>query len=78
MPRERDRKGSKTPTKRKAAVPVQDRIELHPISTGKDAASSHASMQIQVSESSDAEVSVSSVTIFLWTRCELCNLLMVF
>ena len=61
MPRGRGRKGSKATTKQKAAVPVQDRIELHLISTGKDAASLHASMQIQVSASSDAEVSVSPV-----------------
>ena len=61
MPRGRGRKGSKAPTKRKAAVPVQERIELHPISTGKDAASLHASMQIQVSACSDTEVSVSPV-----------------
>ena len=61
MPRGRGRKGSKATTKQKAAVPVQDRIELYLISTGKDAASLHASMQIQVSASSDAEVSVSPV-----------------
>ena len=31
MPRGRGHKGSKAPTKRKAAIPVQDRIELHPL-----------------------------------------------
>jgi len=60
MPKGRGRKGRKTPTKRKAIIPIQDRIELNPITSGKDA-SLNASVQIQVSASSDAEVSVSPV-----------------
>ena len=52
MPKGRGRKGSKGPVKRKPAVPIKERIEMHPISSP---------MQIQVSASSDAQVSVSPV-----------------
>ena len=66
MPRGRRRKGSKAPARRKPIVPIQDRIELHTMSSGNPVSSENdvslnASMQILVSASSDAEVSVSPV-----------------